>query len=358
MPGNKFMEKALEIAERGRLFVSPNPMVGTVIVKNGKIIASGWHRSFGGEHAEVAALRKAGRNAKGAVMYVSLEPCCHYGKQPPCTKKIIESGIRKVVVAARDPNPVVDGRGIKELRKAGIEVGVLHMKEAVSLNRKYFRFRESGRPFVLLKLAMTSDGKITWGNGRRKLISGKESMVLAHRLRSEYDAVLVGINTILKDNPRLTCRLVEGRNPVRVVVDSEARVPLDANVLKGYAGTIIACTKKAHAGKVRKLQDIGIGVLVVKQKRGQVDLSNLVSQLGMAGFTGILVEGGAQVAASFIEQGVADAFVFAVSEKISGTGADAFSSRHVKRLFPGKVYRLGNDVIVEGFIGRKRPRIK
>ena len=356
MKEKEFMERAFQIAEKGRMHVSPNPMVGCVIVKNGKIISEGWHAFFGGGHAEVVALKKAGKKAKGATMYVTLEPCCHYGKQPPCTKKIIGAGIRKVVVAVKDTNPVVSGGGISEIRKAGIKVEVRGnggIKEKVlRQNRKYFRFRETGKPFVMLKVAMTADGKITWGDGKRKKISGKEAQNMVHKLRSEYEAVLVGINTVLKDNPRLTSRIAGGRQPLKIIIDSEAKIPLNSRVLR-QGRTLIVCTKKAPAARIRKLQESGIGVMVARQKKGRVDLRNLIEQLGVAGVTSILVEGGAKIISSFMDEGIADEFVLVISRKTVGNGRDAFDRGHLHRLLGNDVYFLGKDMVVEGVISRK-----
>jgi diaminohydroxyphosphoribosylaminopyrimidine deaminase/5-amino-6-(5-phosphoribosylamino)uracil reductase len=361
MRENEFMEKAVELAEKGRLYVSPNPMVGCVIVKNGKIVGKGYHKFFGGKHAEIVALGNAGKDAKGATMYVTLEPCCHFGKQPPCTDGIIKSGIRKVVVAVKDPNPVVNGCGIREMRKAGIKVEVLGngaVKEKIlKQNSKYFKFRETGIPFILLKVAMTADGKLTWGNGKRKKISGKETTRLAHQLRSEYEAVLVGINTVLKDDPRLTCRIDGGRQPIKVIVDSEARIPLKSRVLNGWR-IIVVCTKKAPEARIRKIQDKGAGVLVVKQSKGKVDLGNLMKQLGMAGISSVLVEGGAKIIGSFINEGIADGFVFVVSRKSIGKGVDAIDRKHISRLLASEIYCMGNDIVVKGIIYKKSHRRK
>ena len=361
MKENGFMRKAAKLAEKGRLYVAPNPMVGCVIVRNGEIVGEGWHAFFGREHAEIAALRNAGSRAKGASMYVTLEPCCHYGKQPPCAGKIIESGIKEVVIGLKDPNPVVNGCGIKELRKAGIKVEVLgdgpEKEGLLAQNKKYFKFRRTGIPFVLLKVAMTADGKITWGNGKRKKISGKETFKLAHELRSEYDAILVGINTVLKDNPGLTCRIKGGRQPLRIVIDSEAKIPLGAKVLKG-GRALIVCTKKAPATRIRKIQEKGAGVMIVNQKKGRVDLHGLMKQIGLAGISSVLVEGGAKIIHSFIDEGIADGFVFAVSRKPVGRGVDAIDKRHMHKLLAEKVYFLGKDIVVEGIIYKKHLRNK
>ncbi|MFQ5706241.1 MAG: bifunctional diaminohydroxyphosphoribosylaminopyrimidine deaminase/5-amino-6-(5-phosphoribosylamino)uracil reductase RibD, partial [bacterium] len=238
MTDEAFIEKTLELAEKGRGLVSPNPMVGAVIVKNNGIIAEGFHQRFGGEHAEVVACNKARESVKGATLYVNLEPCSHYGKQPPCVERIVQQGIERVVIGTRDPNPIVDGSGIRFLQEHGVQVqaGVLENR-CEHLNEAYFKYVKSGLPLTTLKIAQTLDGRIATKTGASKWITSEPARRYAHQLRSQNDAILVGIGTVLSDDPQLTVRLVEGVNPIRFVLDSLLRIPLSARILsKELAG--------------------------------------------------------------------------------------------------------------------------
>ena len=239
-----FMKKALTLAARGRGRTSPNPMVGAVIVKSGKIIASDYHKKAGGPHAEILVLKTAGKRAKGATLYVSLEPCCHTDKKtPPCTRAIIRSGIKKVVAAMIDPNPKVSGMGLKELRKAGIEtVSGIMEKEALKLNEAFIKHITAKEPFVILKIAQSLDGKIATAKGESRWITGEKAREYVHRLRNEVDAILVGIGTVKKDNPSLDCRIKGGRNPYRIIVDSRLDISLNAKVLKHRDNKTIIAT--------------------------------------------------------------------------------------------------------------------
>ncbi|MEK6942143.1 MAG: bifunctional diaminohydroxyphosphoribosylaminopyrimidine deaminase/5-amino-6-(5-phosphoribosylamino)uracil reductase RibD [archaeon] len=335
----KFMQKCIELAKKGRLHVSPNPMVGALVAKNGKIIAQGFHGFFGSPHAEAIALKKAGKKARGATLYASLEPCCHFGKQPPCTDAIIRAKIKKTVVGAIDPNPLVLGKGIKELQKHGIKTvtGVLE-KESQELNEKFFKFKKTKKPFVLVKNAVSLDGKISFENPRKK-ISGTKSIKKMHELRSEFDAILVGANTAMADDPLLTSRISGARNPLRVIVDSKAKVPLDARVFGKEAGTIVVCTKKASAKKIRQINEKGAGVIVAKEKNGQVDLKNLAEQLGKMGISSVLVEGGAKITASFLKENLADKMMLIVSPLIIGSGKDFLAQK--KMLDKMRIKKIG-----------------
>lgn len=315
----KIMKQCLKLAEKGRLFVSPNPMVGAIVEKSGKIISGGYHKKFGGEHAEIIALKKAGKKAKNATLYVNLEPCDHYGKQPPCTKEIIKAGIKEVVIATIDPNPIVSGKGIKKLKKNGIKTksGILE-KEAQALNEKFFRFKKTKTPFVLIKIAVSLNGKISGQKGKK--ISGKKSLEKVHALRAEFDAILVGVNTVLKDNPLLTARTKKERNPLRIVLDSNARTPLYSRVLDSGAPTIIVCTKKAKKHRIKKLIEKKVGVMTVKEKNGFVDLKNLLIELGKSGISSVLVEGGAQVTSAIVKQKLFDKMILVASPKIIKVG--------------------------------------
>lgn len=318
------MRRALELAERGSGSVNPNPLVGAVVVRGGKIIAEGYHRAYGGPHAEVEALERAGRAAQGAELYLNLEPCVAYpGKQtPPCTERIIQSGIARVIVAMRDPNPRVHGRGVEQLRAAGIEVTEdLLEREAQQLNEIHTKYVTTGRPFVLLKLAMTADGKIASISGDSRWISSEESRRLTHRLRHRYAAVAVGSETVLRDDPQLTVRLIEGRDPLRVLLDSRGRIPPDAKAVRpsSLAKTIIATTEAMPLAKERQLNALGAEVWRLEaDASGHVDLAALLQKLGERKIDSLLVEGGATLAWGFLAKRLVDKLLFFIAPLIVG----------------------------------------
>ncbi|MDY6267614.1 MAG: bifunctional diaminohydroxyphosphoribosylaminopyrimidine deaminase/5-amino-6-(5-phosphoribosylamino)uracil reductase RibD [Selenomonadaceae bacterium] len=318
------MREALRIARNAEGRTSPNPLVGAVIVKDGRIVAEGWHRKAGTPHAEVHALRMAGDLAKGATLYVTLEPCAHYGRTGPCAKAVAEAGIARVVIAMQDPNPKVAGKGIAILREAGIDVtcGVLE-DEARRLNEVFLHWITTGLPFVVLKTAMTLDGKIATATGDSQWISNETSRLRVHEMRDRYDAILVGIGTELHDDPSLTTRLPDraGKNPVRIIVDSQARTPLDAHVVTdGRAKTIIATTEAAPNERVEALQAAGVTVLACGSGP-EVDLRLLMQQLGQKEIASVFVEGGGQVAFSLLQNGLVDKVHAFVAPKIVGGAA-------------------------------------
>lgn len=355
------MQKTLALAARGKGKTSPNPMVGAIIVKKGKIVAQGYHKKAGTPHAEIVALKKAGPLSKGATLFVNLEPCCHTDKRtPPCTKSIIESGIRKVVVAMIDPNPKVAGMGMRELRRAGIktEVGIMRA-EAKKLNEAFIKFITKKEPFVFLKIAQTIDGKIATAAGNSQWITGTKSREYVHRLRNDVDALLVGIGTVKKDNPSLDCRLKGGMNPFRIIVDSSLRIPLDAKLLNHKDGrTIIATTEKAHPTKISRLTARGARVLVIDSKHNRVDLRKLIKELGRLDITSVMIEGGSTVNASALSSGIVDKVLFFIAPKIIG-GTDSLpsiggkspallkSAYGLKHLISTAV---GDDLLIEGYL--------
>ncbi|MCW4025104.1 MAG: bifunctional diaminohydroxyphosphoribosylaminopyrimidine deaminase/5-amino-6-(5-phosphoribosylamino)uracil reductase RibD [Candidatus Bathyarchaeota archaeon] len=312
-----FMKLALELA--GEANPSPNPKVGAVIVKDGKIIATGYHKKAGMPHAEIDALKKLKNgDAKGATLYVTLEPCSHYGKTPPCTKAIINAGIKRVIAAMQDPNPLV--HGLEELRANGVtaEVGLMET-EAKELNEAFVKFIETGLPFVTIKAAMSLDGKIACVDGDSKWVTSSATRHKARILRAEYDAILVGINTVLKDNPRLTARTRGHKDPLRVVIDSKLKVPIDAKVFAD-SNVLVATSEKHDQKKIKILEQMGIHVLIVGKER--VDLKVMMQKLAALKITSILIEGGGEVNASALRAGIVDRLLFFVAPKIIG-GLDA-----------------------------------
>lgn len=316
-----YMELALKLAKTAKGKTNPNPMVGAVIVKDGMIVGTGIHRKAGEAHAEVHAFQMAGEHAKGATLYVTLEPCSHYGKTPPCANLVKDSGVRRVVVATLDPNPLVSGKGVQIIREAGIEVEVgLLEKEAYKLNERFIHNMLTKRPFVTLKYAMTLDGKIATHTGHSKWISGEESRLSVHRLRNEVDAILVGIGTVLKDNPLLTTRLPDqqGKNPIRVILDSRLQIPMDANVLNDEAKTIIATTTDANPKKIAELEKRNITFIYCSKDQNGICLEEMLEQLYKHGITDVLVEGGGEVNASFVRAGLVNKYVIYVAPKLLG----------------------------------------
>lgn len=315
-----YMKQALTIARYALGRTSPNPLVGAVIVRDGRIVGQGWHRKSGTPHAEVHALRQAGELAAGATIYVTLEPCSHYGRTPPCSQAIIDAGIKKVVVAMTDPNPLVAGTGLKILREAGIEVieGIL-TEEAIRLNEVFLKWITTQIPFVVLKTAMTLDGKIATSSGESKWITNDTSRNLVHEMRDIYDSILVGIGTVLADNPSLTTRLEQGgKNPIRIVIDSMAKTPLTAAVIDQSAPTIIAVTDKAPSAKIKALREKGVEIMVVATKNNQVDLHSLFVALGEKKISSVFVEGGATINEMLLKENLVDKVHVFIAPKIIG----------------------------------------
>jgi len=352
-----YMKQALKLARRGLGKTSPNPMVGAVIVKDDRIIGQGYHHHYGGRHAEINAIQNASESTAGATLYVTLEPCCHYGKTPPCVDAIIQHNIGRVVIGTLDPNPQVNGKSAARLKQRGIEteVGVL-ADECRDLNEAHFKHMTTGLPLVTLKFAQTLDGRIATATGDSQWISSEPFRRLAHRLRTANDAVMVGIDTVLADNPRLTVRLVKGRNPARVILDSRLRIPPDAGVVQNReaAPTVIATTSQADEKKVSHLRETGIEVLVLRQDlAGKVDLKQLLGMLDQRGFSSVLVEGGAGVITSFLRQNLADRAVIAIAPKIMGQGVAAVGELKIRevsqtlKLSFKKIYRVGEDLVIE-----------
>jgi len=357
------MKRALELAERGAGCTSPNPMVGAVIVKGGRVIGEGWHERAGGPHAEVNAVNRARESVEGAVVYVNLEPCSHYGRTPPCADMLIRERVKRVVAGTADPNPLVAGSGIRKLEAAGIEVsaGVLE-KECKRLNEVFFHYIQSGRPFVVLKAAMSLDGKTAAPSGESKWITGEEARRDVHLLRNRYSAIMTGVETVIRDDPELTCRIEGGRNPLRVILDSRLRIPAGSRVLRRQAGdnggkTIIACTEDAPAEKAAELEARGAEILYCRSLDGRVDIEDLMQKLGGRGIDSVLIEGGAAVNASAFALGIVNKAVFYIAPKIicgekSKTAAGGEGVARLEDAYPlviDSVERVGEDLKVTAY---------
>ena len=355
------MMRALELATLGRGKVAPNPMVGAIIVKDGKVIGEGYHKRYGDNHAEVNAFENSTEDVTGATMYVTLEPCAHYGNTPPCAKRIVEEGIKRVVIGVLDPNPLVAGKGVNILKDAGIDVvvGVLEEK-CRKINEVFMKYIETSRPFVLMKYAMSLDGKISTVTDKSKWISCEESRRDVHKLRNNLSAIMVGINTVIKDNPMLNCRIEGGNNPIRIIVDSKLRIPLDSNIVNSSdkIQTIVATTDKADKDKIISLKEKDIEILIIESKDDRVDITKLMDKLGEKKIDSILLEGGSELNFSCLQEGIVDKVRIYIAPMILGghnaKGAvggngiseivDAFNIENID------VSTLGSDIVVEGYV--------
>ena len=358
-----FMARALELARKGWGRTNPNPLVGAVIVKNASIIAEGFHHAVGSPHAEVDAFAHADADARGGTLYVNLEPCCHYGRTPPCTDAIIRAGISRVVVAMPDPNPRVAGNGIRLLREAGIDVtvGILE-REARQFNEIFVKFITSNRPFVLMKCAMTLDGKIASVTGDSKWISSESSRNYVHALRDRFAAIMVGIGTVMQDNPTLTTRLASGRgkDALRIVVDSAGRIPLDANVITtpSNAGMLLATTDALPAEKEAQLIESGARIVKMPAVGGHVDLNALMSALHASNIDSVLLEGGGTLNAAALQAGIVDKVMLFIAPKLIGGeqavtpvgGAGIARMADALRIHNLSVARYDDDVLIEGYL--------
>lgn len=351
-----YMRRAISLAKQGVPWASPNPLVGAVIVKDGRVIGEGYHARCGEAHAERAALAACTEDPVGATVYVTLEPCCHQGRQPPCTQALIESGVAQVVIGSRDPNPKVAGRGIAQLRAVGIEVveDVLR-EECESLNRIFFHYITTKTPYAALKYAMTADGKLAARTGRSQWITGKAARAHVHSLRSRYRAILVGVGTVLADDPLLNCRMEGGRDPVRVVLDSRLRTPLSARVCQTAweQKTIFACAVE-NAEKCAQLRALGVEVLCLGGADGRVDWNALMKELSTREIDSVLIEGGAEIQYSALCAGVVQRlYAYVGAMLLGGAGAKspvgglgAPSPAEAFMLGAPEIERFGRDVLL------------
>jgi diaminohydroxyphosphoribosylaminopyrimidine deaminase/5-amino-6-(5-phosphoribosylamino)uracil reductase len=360
MDDEKWMKRALRLAEVGKGRTSPNPLVGAVLVKRGQVVGEGYHARIGESHAEMVALRQAGKKARGAMLYVNLEPCTHYGRTPPCVPEVIKAGVKRVVIGMEDPNPLVNGKGIEALRKVGIDmkIGVLE-KECRRLNEAFCKYILKRQPFVVLKVAATLDGKVATRNGDSKWISGEASRRFVHKVRDRVDGVLVGIGTILRDDPLLTARRKEGKEPYRIVLDSRLRIPEEAKVFEHSPSEVILTTTEfAPHEKVERLEKRGVRVLIVDSKAGRVDLRQCLTKLAELGVMNLLVEGGSQINGSFLDEGLIDKFHLFLSPRLLGDprALGIFGGQGVSNLNEAVAVneittkRIGEDILVEGYL--------
>lgn len=357
MNDRDYMLRAIELAKKGIGWTAPNPMVGAVIVKDGKIIGEGYHRKCGELHAERNAFASLTESAEGADIYVTLEPCCHYGRTPPCTQAIIENKIARVFIGSRDPNPLVSGKGAALLRENGIEVFEDFLRdECDEINPVFFKYITTKNPYVVMKYAMSLDGKIAAHTGKSKWITGETARRHVHNLRGYYSAILAGIGTVIADDPMLNCRLENAHQPIRVIVDTNLRIPLDSNICKtaNEFSTMIACVN-ADGGKKKSLEDFGIDVAVLPEKDGHVDLKALMKLLGEMQISSVLIEGGGEINEAALRADIVDHIYAYTAPKIIGgksaktpvEGLGADSPDMGAKLKNPKITQLGEDILIE-----------
>lgn len=361
----KYMKLAMQLAGNAIGRTSPNPLVGAVIVKDNRVVGCGWHRKAGTPHAEVHALNQAGELAQGADVYVTLEPCAHYGKTPPCAKALVEAKVKNVYGGLLDVNPKVAGKGFKILEDAGIHVEYGFLQDELrKQNEVFFKWIEHKKPFIVLKAAMTLDGKIATATGQSKWITNETSRAYGYKLRDIYDGIMVGINTVIEDNPMLTARVDGGKNPIRIVVDSSLKIDINANVVQDKsAKTIIATTDKANKDKILKLQAQDVDVIVVdKDENDKVDIEKLLDILGQQNICSILVEGGATLSGSFVAKKLVDKVYFFIAPKIIGgkeaktpvAGTGILNLQEALALKDIQIEKLEEDVLIIGRVDKDK----
>lgn len=361
----KYMRLAMQLAGNAIGRTSPNPLVGAVIVKDNRVVGCGWHRKAGTPHAEVHALNQAGELAQGADVYVTLEPCAHYGKTPPCAKALVEAKVKNVYGGLLDVNPKVAGKGFKILEDAGIHVEYGFLQDELrKQNEVFFKWIEHKKPFVVLKAAMTLDGKIATATGQSKWITNETSRAYGYKLRDIYDGIMVGINTVIEDNPMLTSRVDGGKNPIRIVVDSSLKIDINANVVQDKsAKTIVATTDKADKDKILKLQAQDVDVIVVdKDKNDKVDIEKLLDILGQQNICSILVEGGATLSGSFVAKKLVDKVYFFIAPKIIGgkeaktpvAGTGILNLQEALTLKDIQIEKLEEDILIIGRVDKDK----
>lgn len=353
----KYMQLAINLAKKGGSAVSPNPMVGCIIIKRGQIVGRGYHKEYGGKHAERIALEEARHKARDSIMYVTLEPCSHWGKTPPCTEEIVNAGVGEVVVGMKDPNPKINGYEILKLRGIKTRIGVME-EECIKMNEAYIKYMKKKLPFVTLKAGMTLDGKIATSNGQSKYITGKEALKMVHQLRNDLGVVMVGINTVLKDDPQLDTRFIQGGiEPIKIIVDTKLDIPLKAKVLRKPEKTIIITSAKAQKQKLKKLQQMGAKIIIAKLKNKFVDMADAMKKVAELGIYNVLQEGGSLLNASLIKEGLVDKVMLFTSPKLLGNDAKGVIGplgikelNHVITLKDISTRKVGKDILVEGYL--------
>lgn len=361
----KYMRLAMQLAGNAIGRTSPNPLVGAVIVKDNRVVGCGWHRKAGTPHAEVHALNQAGELAQGADVYVTLEPCAHYGKTPPCAKALVEAKVKNVYGGLLDVNPKVAGKGFKILEDAGIHVEYGFLQDELrKQNEVFFKWIEHKKPFIVLKAAMTLDGKIATATGQSKWITNETSRAYGYKLRDIYDGIMVGINTVIEDNPMLTARVDGGKNPIRIVVDSSLKIDINANLVQDKsAKTIVATTDKADKDKILKLQAQDVDVIVVdKDENDKVDIEKLLDILGQQNICSILVEGGATLSGSFVAKKLVDKVYFFIAPKIVGgkeaktpvAGTGILNLQEALALKDIQIEKLEEDILIIGRVDKDK----
>lgn len=361
----KYMRLAMQLAGNAIGRTSPNPLVGAVIVKDNRVVGCGWHRKAGTPHAEVHALNQAGELAQGSDVYVTLEPCAHYGKTPPCSKALVEAKVKNVYGGLLDVNPKVAGKGFKILEDAGIHVEYGFLQDELrKQNEVFFKWIEHKKPFIVLKAAMTLDGKIATATGQSKWITNETSRAYGYKLRDIYDGIMVGINTVIEDNPMLTARVDGGKNPIRIVVDSSLKIDINANVVQDKsAKTIVATTDKADKDKILKLQAQDVDVIVVdKDENDKVDIEKLLDILGQQNICSVLVEGGATLSGSFVAKKLVDKVYFFIAPKIVGgkeaktpvAGTGILNLQEALALKDIQIEKLEEDILIIGRVDKDK----
>lgn len=355
-----YMNKAMRLALRAQGKTSPNPLVGALVVKNNKIIGSGFHKKAGLAHAEIVALNQAGEKAKGATLYVTLEPCAHFGKTPPCVNAIIKSGIKEVIIGMIDPNPLNNGKGIAILRQNKIKVEVGFLEEQLKrINEGFVKFMTKRMPFITIKVAQSLDGKIATKTGDSKWITSDKSRTFAHKRRANFDAIMAGVNTVLRDNPRLDSWFSK-KHPIKIIVDSQLSTPTNSNIFSSAAKVIIVtlAVRSGQETENRKALSSKAQILEVKESSGQINLRDMFKKLAALGITNVLVEGGGTLIGSLFDEGLVDKIIFFISPKIIG-GKDAISSvmgtgiSRIDRAFKlkhMKIKKIGEDLLVEAYV--------
>lgn len=357
MTHSDYMQRAIALAEQARGWTSPNPLVGCVIVKDGKIVAEGYHQKAGEWHAERNAILNCTEDLQGATAYVTLEPCCHHGRTPPCSDLLIERGIKTVVIGSRDPNPLVAGKGANQLRQAGIEViEDVNRNECDALNPIFFHYIQTKRPYVLLKYAMTADGKIASYTGSSKWITGESAREKVQRTRHEYSAIMVGVETVLADDPLLNSRMPNAKQPLRIVCDSQLRTPLDSRLVQtAHTYRTLIATLNQDVEKQQKYTACGVEILVVNERNKRVDLTDLLQKLGTMGIDSLLIEGGSQLNFSALEQGLVNRIHCYIAPKLIGgkeaktpiAGIGIAEMANAVQLKTPTVHQFGQDILLD-----------